>query len=93
MPARSTGTIPHPLFATRKIWSPVCPRELATHLLGKRYRTDGGDDDIFPPNYTNRATAARIFQRKLHLLLDRTELKHAPRGWRPDGYGSLKVRR
>jgi hypothetical protein len=31
---------------------------------------------IFLPDYINRATAARIFQRQFNLLLDRTGLKH-----------------
>ena len=31
--------------------------------LRKRYPKAGGDDYIFLPDYTNRATAARIFQR------------------------------
>jgi hypothetical protein len=31
---------------------------------------------VRPPNYANRATAARIFQRQFNLLLERTDLKH-----------------
>ena len=50
----------------------------AYERLCKRYPNAGGDDYIFLPNYTNRATAARIFQRQFNLLLDRTGLKHDP---------------
>jgi integrase len=50
----------------------------AYERLRKRYPNAGGDDYIFLPDYTNRATAARIFQRQFNLLLDRTGLKHDP---------------
>jgi hypothetical protein len=35
----------------------------AYQRLRKRYPKAGGNDHIFLPDYTNRATAARIFQR------------------------------
>ena len=44
--------------------------------LRKRYPKAGGDDYIFFPDYPNRATAARIFQRQFNELLVRTGLKH-----------------
>ena len=50
----------------------------AYERLKKRYPDAGGDDYIFLPHYTNRATAARIFQRQFNLLLDRTGPKHDP---------------
>ena len=50
----------------------------AYERLRNRYPKAGGDDYIFLPEYTNRATAARIFQRQFNLLLDRTGLKHDP---------------
>ena len=50
----------------------------AYQRLKRRYPKAGGDDYIFLPDYTNRATAARIFQRQFNLLLDRTSLKHDP---------------
>ena len=50
----------------------------AYQRLKRRYPKAGGDDYIFLPDYTNRATATRIFQRQFNLLLDRTSLKHDP---------------
>ena len=50
----------------------------AYERLKKRHPDAGGDDYIFLPHYTNRATAARIFQRRFNLLLDRTGPKHDP---------------
>ena len=50
----------------------------ACRRMRKRYPKAGGDDYIFLPEYTNRATAARIFQRQFNLLLERTGLKHDP---------------
>lgn len=38
----------------------------------------GGEDYIFPPHYTNRATAARIFARRSNILPDETGLNHDP---------------
>jgi hypothetical protein len=43
---------------------------------GQRYPEAGGEDYIFLPHYTNRATAARIFQRQFNQLLATTGLKH-----------------
>ena len=50
----------------------------AYERMRKRYANVGGADYIFPPLYTNRATAARIFERQFNLLLDRNGLKHDP---------------
>lgn len=50
----------------------------AYERLRKRYPDAGGDDYIFLPDYENRATAARIFQRQFNHLLDVTGLKHDP---------------
>ena len=36
----------------------------------------GGGDYIFLAHYTNRATAARVFQLQFNLLLERTGLKY-----------------
>ena len=50
----------------------------AYERLRKRYPDAGGEDYIFLPHYTNRATAARIFARQFNVLLDETGLKHDP---------------
>lgn len=50
----------------------------AYERLRKRYPDAGGEDYIFLPEYTNRATAARIFARQFNELLDTTGLKHDP---------------
>jgi hypothetical protein len=50
----------------------------AYERLRKRYPEAGGEDHIFLPEYTNRATAARIFARQFNELLDTTGLKHDP---------------
>ena len=46
--------------------------------LRQRYPDIGGEDYIFLPHYTNRATAARIFACQFNVLLDETGLKHDP---------------
>jgi hypothetical protein len=43
-----------------------------------RYPEAKGEDYIFLPNYKNRHTAARIFQRQFNYLLDAAKLKHDP---------------
>jgi hypothetical protein len=50
----------------------------AYQRMCKLYPKASGDDHIFLPEYTNRATAACIFQRQFNLLLDRAGLKHDP---------------
>jgi len=44
--------------------------------IKERYPAAGGDDYLFLPDYENRETAARIFQRQFNLLLEETGLKH-----------------
>ena len=46
--------------------------------LRQRYPDAGGEDFIFLPHHTNRATVARIFARQFNVLLDETGLKHDP---------------
>lgn len=41
-----------------------------------RYPVASADDYLFLPDYPNRETAARIFQRQFNLLLEETGLKH-----------------
>ena len=48
----------------------------AYERLHKRYPDAGGEDYIFLPHYTNRTTAARIFERQFNELLDAAGLKH-----------------
>ena len=43
-----------------------------------RYPNAKGEDYIFLPNYENRQTAARIFQRQFNYLLDTAKIKHDP---------------
>ena len=43
-----------------------------------RYPKAKGEDYIFLPNYKNRHTAARIFQRQFNYLLDAAGIKHDP---------------
>ena len=43
-----------------------------------RYPDAGGEDYLFLPEYPNRATASRIFQRQFNQLLDDTGLKYDP---------------
>ena len=43
-----------------------------------RYPDAGGEDYLFLPEYPNRATVSRIFQRQFNQLLDDTGLKHDP---------------
>ena len=50
----------------------------AYERIRARYSDAGGEDYIFLPEYTNRATASRIFQRQLNQLLDDTGLKYDP---------------
>ena len=50
----------------------------AYERIRKRYPDVGGEDYLFLPDYPNRATASRIFQRQFNLLMERTELKHDP---------------
>ena len=50
----------------------------AYERIRARYSDAGGEDYIFLPEYTNRATASRIFQRQFNQLLDDTGLKHDP---------------
>jgi hypothetical protein len=42
------------------------------------YRRRKDSDYIFLPEYTNRSTAARIFQRQFNYLLDTADIKHDP---------------
>jgi hypothetical protein len=44
----------------------------------KRYPKASGEDYIFLPHYTSRATPSRIFQRQFNQLLATTGLKHDP---------------
>jgi len=43
-----------------------------------RYPDVGGEDYLFLPEYPNRATASRIFQRQFNQLMDETGIKHDP---------------
>ena len=43
-----------------------------------RYPNAKGNDYIFLPDYKNRTTAARIFQRQFNCLLEAAEIKHDP---------------
>jgi hypothetical protein len=43
-----------------------------------RYPEAKGEDYLFLPDYPNRATASRIFQRQFNQLLDDTKLKFDP---------------
>jgi transposase len=67
--------------------------------LWQRYPDVGGEDYIFLPHYTNRATAARIFARQFNVLLDETERRLEPtrppclalRFWPPGSLPGLKL--
>ncbi len=50
----------------------------AYERIRKRYPDAAGEDYLFLPDYPNRATASRIFQRQFNLLMERTGLKHDP---------------
>ena len=43
-----------------------------------RYPDAGGEDYLFLPDYPNRATASRIFQRQFNQLMEETGLKFDP---------------
>ena len=43
-----------------------------------RYPDAGADDYLFLPQYTNRATASRIFQRQFNKALEKAGIKHDP---------------
>ena len=46
--------------------------------LRQRYPDATGEDDIFLPQYANRATAARVIARQFNALLEETRLKMDP---------------
>ena len=46
--------------------------------IQKRYPDAGPEDYLFLPHYTNRATAARIFQRQFNKALEKAGIKHDP---------------
>jgi hypothetical protein len=46
--------------------------------IKERNPTADGEDYLFLPDYKNRATAARIFQRQFNKALDRAGIKHDP---------------
>ena len=46
----------------------------AYERIRTRYPDAGGEDYLFLPDYPNRATASRIFQRQFNQLLDDTGL-------------------
>ena len=50
----------------------------AYERIKARYPDAGGEDYLFLPDYPNRATASRIFQRQFNQLLDDTGLKYDP---------------
>ena len=50
----------------------------AYERIKARYPDAGGEDYLFLPEYPNRATASRIFQRQFNQLLDETGLKMIP---------------
>jgi hypothetical protein len=50
----------------------------AFERIKARHPDAGGEDYLFLPEYTNRATASRIFQRQFIQLMDETGLKHDP---------------
>lgn len=50
----------------------------AYERIRDRYPGANGEDYIFLPEYTNRSTAARIFQRQFNHLLDIAAIKHDP---------------
>jgi hypothetical protein len=50
----------------------------AYERIRNRYPGANGEDYIFLPGYTNRSTAARIFQRQFNYLLDTAAIKHDP---------------
>jgi hypothetical protein len=50
----------------------------AYERIRNRYPGANGEDYIFLPEYTNRSTAARIFQRQFNYLLDTAAIKHDP---------------
>jgi hypothetical protein len=50
----------------------------AYERIRNRYPNAKGEDYIFLPEYTNRSTAARIFQRQFNYLLDTAAIKHDP---------------
>ena len=50
----------------------------AYERIKARYPDAGGEDYLFLPDYPNRATASRIFQRQFNQLMDEWGLKHDP---------------
>ena len=50
----------------------------AYERIRARYPDAGGEDYLFLPEYPNRATASRIFQRQFNQLMDETGLKYDP---------------
>ena len=50
----------------------------AYERIKARYPDAGGEDYLFLPDYPNRATASRIFQRQFNQLMDESGLKHDP---------------
>ena len=50
----------------------------AYERIKARYPDAGGEDYLFLPEYPNRATASRIFQRQFNQLMDESGLKHDP---------------
>ena len=46
--------------------------------IQNRYPEAGAEDFLFLPHYTNRATAARIFQRQFNKALEKAGIKHDP---------------
>ena len=46
--------------------------------IQNRYPEAGSENYLFLPQYTNRATAARIFQRQFNKALERAGIKHDP---------------
>jgi hypothetical protein len=54
----------------------------AYERIKARYPDAGGEDYLFLPDYPNRATASRIFQRQFNQLLEETGLKYDPRAQR-----------
>ena len=59
----------------------------AYERIKARYPDAGGEDYLFLPDYPNRATASRIFQRQFNQLLDETGLKYDP----VDGDGAQRL--
>ena len=59
----------------------------AYERIKARYPDAGGEDYLFLPEYPNRATASRIFQRQFNQLLDETGTQVRP----GDGDGAQRL--